>query len=148
MGISYQWSLVVPALDPQVWTVQQPLPFPPLYFFTSPPGPWWIWVWRVDLHNCLQPTTACSLFFSFSFILLSLGSASSHQHSSQRTNYFLLPHFLPLFQLNHSPLPLSPLHPTDFLFSEVGDCLYNGEAWKARLSPSELGWLVFRKDYT
>lgn len=123
---------------PQVWTVQQPSP-PPLYFSHRLLVPDGIWVWRVDFllpqpYNCMFP-----------FLFLQLhpfihGSASSLISTApKRTNYFLLPHFLSSFPAeSFSFLASFPLIPqTFFLWS--WDCLYNGEAWKARLSPSELG---------
>lgn len=108
-----------PALDPQVWTVQQPPPPSPttlLFHIAS-----WSLMdlslesWFAQLPPTLQLHVPFS--FPFSFILLSLGSASSLISTAPKeliTSSFLI--FFPLFQLNHSPfLPLSPSHPTDFL---------------------------------
>jgi len=115
MGISNQRSLVAACLRPTgVDAPSAPSPFPHHFMFSHRlSGPWWIWVWRVDLHNCLQPYNCMFPFL----IPLSLGSASSLISTVPKeliTSSFFV--FFPLFQLNHSPfLPLSPSHPTEFL---------------------------------
>ena len=148
MGISNQWSLVAACLRPTgVDAPSAPSPFPHHFiFFTSPLWP----LMDLSLESWfaqLPPTLQLHVPFSFPFIPRQCQLLN--QHSSQRTNYFLLLHFLSSFPAeSFSFLASFPLTSHRISFSEVGDCLYNGEAWKARLSPNELGWLVFRKDYT
>lgn len=112
MGISYQWSLRQPGLVfHRCGQLAAPSPFPHhLLFHIASWSLMDLSLERVDLHNCPTLQTACSLFFSLQLHpFIPWQCQLLNQHSSQRTNYFLLPHFLSSFQLNHSPfLPLSP----------------------------------------
>ena len=132
MGISYQWSLVAACLRPTgVDTPAAPSPFPHHFTFSYrllvPDGSEFGELICTTASNL---TTACSLFFSLQLHpFIPRQCQLLNQHSSQRTNYFLLPHFLSSFPAeSFSFLASFPLTSHRLSFSEVGDCLYNGEA--------------------
>ena len=119
MGISNQRSPMAVCLRPAgVDALAAPSPSPTTSLFhiasLAPDGSEF-----GDLICTLPPTSQLHVHFSFpfSFIPLSLGSASSLISTVPKeliTSSFFI--FFPLFQLNHSPfLPLSPSHPTEFL---------------------------------